>query len=137
MKKKIQSKFALALAILFTIFTLPVSGLAATAETETYDDIKDGTYDITEKAMDANEDKESAAAGFINEKAKLSVKEGKTELTISIPQTDGVEMEGIQIEGIKPKVEKEEGVEHFTYQLNNLKTELNSQIQYKVDMKTP
>src|SRR5699024_8538565 len=122
MKRKIQSKFALALAILFTIFTLPVNGLAASAEDNGYDDIADGTYDITAKAMDANEDKESAAAGFINEKAKLSVKEGKTELTISIPQTDGVEMEGIQIEGIKPKVEKEEGVEHFTYQLNNLKT---------------
>src|SRR5699024_9983525 len=134
MKRKIKSKFALALAILFTIFTLPVNGLAASAEDNGYDDIADGTYDITAKAMDANEDKESAAAGFINEEAKLSIKDGNAELKISIPLTDGVEMEGIQIEDIKPTVEEEDGVEYFTYQLDNLETELNSQVQYKVDM---
>src|SRR5690625_3776998 len=43
-------------------------------------------------------------------------------------------MEGIQIEDIKPTVEEEDGVEYFTYQLDNLETELNSQVQYKVDM---
>src|SRR5699024_2675206 len=115
MKCKIKSKFALALAILFTILTLPVNGLAASAEDNGYDDIADGTYDIKAKAIDANEDKESAAARFINEEAKLYIKDGNAELKISIPLNDGEEMEGIHIEDIKPTVEEEDGIEYFTY----------------------
>src|SRR5690625_7517128 len=84
--------------------------------------------------MDANEDKESAAAGFINEEAKLSIKDGNAELKINIPLTDGVEMEGIQIEDIRPTVEEEDGEEYCTYQLDNLETELNSQVQKEVGM---
>src|SRR5699024_5390357 len=132
MKRKIQSKFALALAILFTIFTLPVNGLAASAEDNGYDDIADGTYDITAKAMNADKDEASGAAGFINEDAQLIVKEGNVQLKIGVPENDMATIDGIQIEDKEGKTEVKNDVKYYTFNLNKLKQELSSQIQYVV-----
>src|SRR5699024_9900152 len=60
--------------------------------------VKDGTYDIIAKAMHKTKNEASGAAGFINEDAKLSIKNGKIELTIAVPDNPMAEIKGIEVE---------------------------------------
>lgn len=130
--KSIKKNFPLALAILFTIFTLPVNGLTVLAEGKIYDDIKDGTHNITAKAMNADKDDASGAARFLNEEAKLIIKDGKSQLVISVPHNDMASIEGIQIEGKEATIEEKDDHTIHTFNLSSLKKELNSQVQYAV-----
>ena len=127
-----KRNFAFILAVLFTIFTLPTNGWTAIAEEKTYNDIKDGKYDITAKAMHATDDKASGAAGFLNEDAKLTIKDGKAELTVGVPHKDGSSIDGIQVEGVEAEVKKTDNVYYHTFKLSSLNAELISQIQYSV-----
>src|SRR5699024_5560834 len=63
--------------------------------------VKDGTYDITAKAMHEKENKPSGAAGFINEDAQLIVKNGEFKLKIGVPEDDIANIDGIQVENKK------------------------------------
>src|SRR5699024_11962855 len=42
--------------------------------------LKNGTYDITAKAMNADSDEPSGAAGFISEDAQIIIKDGNVKL---------------------------------------------------------
>lgn len=130
--KSIKKNFPLVLAILFTIFTLPMNGLTVLAEDKTYDDIKDGTHNIKAKATHADKDEASGAAGFLNEEAKLTIKDGKSQLVISVPHNDMASIEGIQIEGKEATVEEKDNYTNHTFNLSSLKKELNSKVQYAV-----
>ena len=125
-------KLSLALAILFTIFTLPINGISVEANKKTYDDLADGTYDITAKALNVTENKPSGAANFINEDAKLIIKDDKAQLQITVPEIEMASIDGIQIEKQEAKIEKKDKLKIYTFNLKNVKKELNSQIQYSV-----
>ncbi|MBU5467578.1 NEAT domain-containing protein [Virgibacillus sp. MSJ-26] len=124
------------LSILLTLtiafFTLPFSGNMVLADGKNIDDIEDGDYGITAKAMHEDKDEASGAAGFINEEAVLSIKDGKAQLTITVPKTDGAEITGLQVEGQEPVVNEGQDAKDMTYELTNLKSELNAQVQYEV-----
>lgn len=119
-------------ALVFAFFTLPFSGLTASAEVKVYDNIKDGNYEITAKAMHADEDKASGAAGFIDEEATLSIKDGLVSLTILIPDNDMAEISGLQIEEVEPVVSNGEAERYMTFDLASIKSELNARVQYAV-----
>ncbi len=127
-----KRKFTLLLTILFTLFTLPVSGLTVSAAEKTYDDIEDGEYAIIAKALHADKDEASGAATFMNEDATLRIQDGKVELTITIPDNEFAEIEGLQVEGVEPIVEGTDEGRNMTYPLSQLKSELNAQVQYAV-----
>src|SRR5690625_5391401 len=76
MKRKIQSKFALALAILFTIFTLPANGLAASAEDNGITPDKAYEVDYTIKHEDGIN--ESVADGFFEKPGILLEEDRKS-----------------------------------------------------------
>src|SRR5699024_882306 len=101
------------------------------AETSSYNNIKPGSYDITAKALNADKDEASGAAGFIDENATLTVTEDSFLFTINIPNNPMAEISGLQVEGAEP-VEKS-GTK-WTYQLNEIKEILNAQTQYEVPM---
>src|SRR5699024_10297079 len=95
-------------------------------------EIEDGTYEITAKAMHENEDKPSGAASFINDKAQLIVKDGEFKLKISVPEDDLASIDGIQIEGKEGKKQTKSNVTYYTFDLEELKQELPSKVQYSV-----
>src|SRR5699024_11476354 len=101
------------------------------AETSSYNNIEPGSYDITAKALNADKDEASGAAGFIDENATLTVTEDSFLFTINIPNNPMAEISGLQVEGAEP-VEKS-GTK-WTYQLNEIKEILNAQTQYEVPM---
>src|SRR5699024_4085621 len=80
------------------------------------------------KALNADTYEASGAAGFINEKAVLSVQDGAFKLTITIPHNDMAEITSLQIEGAEPTINGDA----WTYDLSNLKSELNAQVSYEV-----
>src|SRR5699024_9834013 len=90
--------------------------------------IEDGEYEITAKALHADKDEPSGAAGFISEEATLIVNNGEIEFTIVVPHNDMAEITGLQIEEIEPTVDGEQ----WTYSLSSLKSELDAQVQYEV-----
>src|SRR5699024_9270060 len=83
------------------------------------------------KALNADKDEASGAAGFIDENATLTVTEDSFLFTINIPNNPMAEISGLQVEGAEP-VEKS-GTK-WTYQLNEIKEILNAQTQYEVPM---
>src|SRR5699024_753670 len=101
------------------------------AETSSYNNIEPGSYDITAKALNADKEEASGAAGFIDENATLTVTEDSFLFTINIPNNPMAEISGLQVEGAEP-VEKS-GTK-WTYQLNEIKEILNAQTQYEVPM---
>lgn len=125
-KKWLKILFAFA----FAIFTLPFSGLTASAEEKVYDDVKDAK--IIAKALHADEDKASGAAGFINEEAILNIENGEVTLTITIPNIDFAKITGLQVEGKDPKVIEGKDARNMVFSLNKLKPELIAQVQYDV-----
>src|SRR5690606_16890327 len=71
-------------------------------------DIVDGDYTIDFEALHAEEDKASGMARYIDKTASLSVKDGKTLLTLTL--TDHTTVTGFQVESdgklIEPKEQK-------------------------------
>src|SRR5690625_637305 len=126
--------FSILLTLTIAFFTLPFSGNMVLADSKNIDDIEDGDYGITAKAMHEDKDEASGAAGFINEEAVLSIKDGKAQLTITVPKTDGAEITGLQVEGQEPVVNEGQDAKDMTYELTNLKSELNAQVQYEVPL---
>src|SRR5690625_5656984 len=88
MKRKIQSKFALALAILFTIFTLPANGLAASAEDNGITPDKAYEVDYTIKHEDGIN--ESVADGFFEKPGILLEEDGKTYIQMTVTRGEMV-----------------------------------------------
>lgn len=123
---------------LITIFSIVILALninlftqaQVQAETKQYDNIEVGEYDIIAKALHADSDEASGAAGFINEDAKIKVTEDGIEFTVTIPHNDMAFIEGMQIEEMEPKQDGEE----WTFKINKLKPILNSRVQYEVPM---
>src|SRR5699024_1803821 len=99
------------------------------AETSSYNNIKPGSYDITAKALHADKDEASGAAGFIAENATLTITEDSFLFTITIPKNDMAEIAGLQVEGAEPG--EIDGTE-WTYQLNEIDDILNARTQYEV-----
>src|SRR5699024_7521798 len=95
MKRKIQSKFALALAILFTIFTLPMNGLAALADDEvkTY---KDGTYTVPLTFLHDKKDEDSAMQKF-NKDSNVAIVIDNGEITVKTTLTKAVMFRDLKI----------------------------------------
>src|SRR5699024_539161 len=130
-KSRMRKSFIICLTLVLTFFTMPFGGMKAMADGKAFDDIEDGDYEITAKALHADKDEASGAAGFIEEDAILSIQDGEVELTITIPHNDMAEIEGLQIEGNAP-ITQDEGTGNWTYKLDTLKPELVSQVQYAV-----
>src|SRR5699024_8097797 len=95
-------------------------------------DVCSSDLNITAKAMHADKDEASGAAGFLNEEAKLIIKDGKSQLVISVPHNEFASIEGIQIEGKEATIEEKDDHTNHTFNLSNLKKELNSKVQYAV-----
>src|SRR5690625_1102353 len=129
-----RKSFNILLVLLIAFFTLPFGGYTVSAGEKVYDNIKDGEYDIIAKAINADKDEPSGAAGFIEEDAVISVQDGTIELTITIPHNEMAQVSGLQIEGNEPKVIEDEEAKHKTYTLEHLKSELMAQVQYEVPM---
>lgn len=130
-----KKTFKLLMAFVIALFTLPVFGSPVFAQDVEYED---GEYNITAKAMHADNDEPSGAAGFISEEALLSIQDGNYELTITVPNNDMAQISGLQVEGAEPTIEETDEARNMTYQLSDLTSELNAQVQYEVpalDMK--
>ena len=100
-------------------------------------DIVDGDYTIDVEALHAEEDKASGMARYIDKAAYLSVKDGKTLLTLTL--TDHKTVTGFQVEKagklIQPKDEKvneENNTREVTYELDELLSIVNARVQYTV-----
>src|SRR5699024_6191771 len=52
----------------------------------------DGEYDVVANALEAKKDIPSVAADYINEDAKVTVKDGELELTVTVPKNDQFEL---------------------------------------------
>ena len=126
-----KKRFNILLVLIIAFLTLPF-GNTVLADGKAYDDIKDGEYDITAKALNKDTGEKSGAAGFINEGAKLSIQAGEIELTITIPDNEMAEIKGLQVEDIEPKVEEDEKAKYMTFKLDSLESELSAQVQYEV-----
>lgn len=94
--------------------------------------LKDGTYNITAKAMHETKEEPSAAAQFINEEAKLIVKNNNVKLQITVPESDMASIDGIQVEKKEAKINKKGKETKYTFNLDEIKTELDSKVQYSV-----
>src|SRR5699024_4312739 len=94
--------------------------------------LKNGTYDITAKAMNADADEPSGATGCISEDDKIMIKHGNVKLKIGLPENDMTTIEGIQVESKKGKSQTNDNVNYYTFNLNELKEELSAQVQYAV-----
>src|SRR5699024_4701685 len=89
-------------------------------------------YEIIIKALHADKDEPSAAADYINEKATVSVKDGKYILTITVPKDDQFSLYGMQIDGATETKEKDENNIYFIFELDELKEMLYEHTQYEV-----
>lgn len=124
--------FSTLLVLTIAFFTLPFSGNTVLADGKNFDEIEDGDHDITAKALHETKDEASGAAGFISEDAILSVKEGKAQLTITIPNNDMAEIKDLKIEGQEPVVNEGKEAKEMTFDLADYKTEFNATVHYVV-----
>lgn len=126
-----MKKLLIIVSALLLAFNVQLLGdPSAYAATTTYDDIADGEYKITAKALHADKDEASGAAGFISEDAKLTITEENVALTITIIDSDMASIEGLQIEGVEPTKDGNQ----WTYTLHSLQPTLKAQVQYEVPM---
>src|SRR5699024_5082888 len=115
-------------------FTVPFGGITALADEKVYDDIEDGEYKLGIKLLKEGTDEKSAAAGFMDENATLTIENGKPELTFYIPNNPMMNFNKFEVEGIEPTIEQVENLFHYTFKLNELKVELSSEVSYEVPM---
>lgn len=120
-------------SIILLLISLIAPGIQPVAAEEKEDvEYEDGDYEIIAKALHADKDEASGAAGFINEKAKIIVGDGEIKLALTIPNNDMAEIEGLQIEGNNPEIKDQDNSKVYTYTLNELKETLEAQTQYVV-----
>lgn len=100
-------------------------------------ELKDGHYTIEFQALHAEEDKNSAIERYLNNPTKLSVKDGKVFVTITI--NDHQTVTGFQLENngklIEPtdiKADESSNTREVTYELDKLLNFVKAQVQYKV-----
>lgn len=122
------------MALVIAFFTVPFGGLTVLADEKVYDDIEDGEYEIDVKLLKEGTDSPSAAAGFMEETATLTIEEGKLELTFYIPDNPAMSFNKFELEGIEPVKKEVEDMFHYTFTLNELKTKLTSKVSYEVSM---
>src|SRR5699024_1000771 len=60
----------------------------------------------------------------------IIVKDGEFKLRIGVPESDVATVEGLQVEGNEGKTYTENGVKYYTFNLNEIKEELSSRVQY-------
>src|SRR5699024_1057608 len=82
--------------------------------------------------LHADKDEPSAAADYINEQAKVSIKDGKYILTITVPKDDQFSLYGMQIDGATETKEEDENNIYFIFELEELNEMLYEQTQYEV-----
>ncbi|GIN92387.1 hypothetical protein J22TS1_34380 [Siminovitchia terrae] len=102
-------------------------------ETSTPIHLDEGNYTIALNALHAKEDKPSGMARYIDQTASLAVKGGKTLLTLTL--TDHKTVTGFQVEGkqpVKEEVNEAKNTRTVTYELDELTTMMNAQVQYTV-----
>lgn len=119
------------IAMMFTVMILALNlfGQQFTyAAANQYDNLAYGKYDIIAKALNADSDAASGAAGFIKEAAELTISEKGIFLTITVPHNDMAEIAGMQVEGTQPAKDGEQ----WTYKIASLKQLLKAQVQYEV-----
>lgn len=122
-------KIVMILSVMILALNLNPFGQTFThAKEDAYDNIASGEYNIIAKALNADSDEASGAAGFINENAVLKINESGVMLTLTVPHNDMAFIEGMQIEG----VEATQDGEQWTYKISSLKALLKAQVQYKV-----
>src|SRR5699024_6723417 len=86
--KNIKKNFPLVLAILFTIFTLPVNGLTVLAEGSEI--TPDKVYEINTTIKQDDGKSDSVANGFFQDKGFLLEKHGKTYIQMTVDSGDMV-----------------------------------------------
>lgn len=123
MKKIVVVLMAFLLALNVNFLSLPTAS-AADQNTQ----LQPGSYDITAKALNADKDEPSGAAGFIKEAAKLIITENGASLTVTVPKNDMATISGMQIEGKEPT----KNGEQWTYQLSSVKELYKAKVQYEV-----
>src|SRR5699024_2691159 len=79
-----------------------------------------------------DKDEPSAAADYINEKATVSIKDGKYILTITVPKDDQFSLYGMQIDGATETKEEDENNIYFIFELEELNEILYAHTQYEV-----
>lgn len=95
--------------------------------------LTNGEYTIQFDALHATEDKVSGMARYIEDTANITVKDGKTLLTLTL--TDHKTVTGFQVEGkepIKQEVNEVDNTRDVTYELEQLTTMMDAQVQYTV-----
>ncbi|MBS4207897.1 NEAT domain-containing protein [Bacillus sp. FJAT-50079] len=100
-------------------------------------DIADGDYTIELSALHATEDKPSGMASYLKESAFLSVKEGKTFLTLTLNKQATitgfqVENNGELIQPIKEVINEETNTREIEFELDELASIINARVQYTV-----
>ena len=100
-------------------------------------DIADGDYTIEFEALHAEEDKASDMARYINPTADLSVKDGKTFLTVTLTDHETVtgfqvDRHGALVDPIEEKVNEAANTRAITYELDELLLTMKAQVQYTV-----
>lgn len=137
-----RKSLALFFAVLLAVFTLPLGHITANAEELVFDNIQDGEYTLKIQLLKEGTDEKSAAADYMEKYVKLLVEGEKTQLTFYIPEIEGFSFTKFEVEGAQPEVdsikvvdeETNETVNLFTYTFDiaELKTNLTSNISYKV-----
>ncbi len=133
-----KRKLTLLFTVLFTLFTLPVSGLTAFAAEKSYDNIKDGEYKIKVYAKQDGKSEASVAADYMSDDATLTVKNGETKLTLFIPDNPAMNFNKLEVAGVEPaitpgKLDTEEG-NFYTYNVSMLQSILKAVTSYEVPM---
>lgn len=121
---------------LFTVFTAFILALNvnlfaqpfAYAASDQYNNIANGTYTITAKALNADSNEPSGAAGFINESAQLKISDTSIQLVLTVPKHEMASITGMQIAGGSPTINGDK----WTYTLAKIQPIVNAKVQYEV-----
>src|SRR5699024_11793709 len=115
---EMQKIFKWTTAFIITVFAIWAfnSNSFAESSNKTY---VDGEYDVTANALEAKKDTPSVAADYINEDAKVTVKDGELELTVTVPKNDQFELYEMYKNGEEQiKTEDDDNI-YYRYNLND------------------
>src|SRR5699024_5079373 len=133
MKRKIQSKFALALAILFTIFTLPVNGLAASAEQDTKI-YKNGTYSVPLTFLHEKNDEESTMQKFNKDgNASVIIKDNKA--TVKTTFTSASMIKNLKVNNKETEIvseNKDDNERTYSFPVENFDELIDGEVSVEV-----
>lgn len=132
-----MKNFKLVVSLLVGIFALSIMGNTAFAA-GSYDNIADGEYNIEVRSLEKGGTDVSGADNFIHNPS-LTIKDGNTTLTLEVGAGDGpfagfdFSIDWVTVDGKKPISEREDGNStYFTFQLNEVKTNIPAGMQYVV-----